>query len=132
MTALSDAGYYGSQRSGAAVRAACRLQFPALTNLFGTPSRVARGHGRAGRERAARHRPRARQLKNTMRPKGLKDAAKLLQMVKALWDMKPATVRRPVCQEEVLVGNEVDLAQLPVQTCWPGDADAAHHLGASS
>src|SRR5690606_20324934 len=61
-------------------------------------------------------------LKEPDPPKGRKDAAKLLQMAKALWDMKPATVRRAVCQEEVLVGNEVDLAQLPVQTCWPGDA----------
>jgi len=97
-------------------------KIPALTNLFGTTSRVARGMGAAdvgalrdvGRVLAS--------LKEPDPPKGLKDAGRLLQMAKALWDMKPATVRRPVCQEEVLVGNEVDLAQLPIQTCWPGDA----------
>ena len=97
-------------------------KIPALTNLFGTPSRVARGMG-APDVSALRDIGRVlASLKEPDPPKGLKDAAKLLQMVKALWDMKPATVRRPVCQEEVLVGNEVDLAQLPVQTCWPGDA----------
>jgi 4-hydroxy-3-polyprenylbenzoate decarboxylase len=39
-----------------------------------------------------------------------------------VWDMKPATVRRPACQEVALEGADVDLADWPVQTCWPGDA----------
>jgi 4-hydroxy-3-polyprenylbenzoate decarboxylase len=26
------------------------------------------------------------------------------------------------CQAEVLEGADIDLARLPVQTCWPGDA----------
>ncbi|HMN76789.1 MAG TPA: UbiD family decarboxylase [Burkholderiaceae bacterium] len=99
-------------------------KIPVLTNLFGTPSRVARGMGAAdvgalrdvGRVLAS--------LKEPDPPKGLKDAGRLLQMAKALWDMKPATVRKPVCQDEIVVGDEVDLAQLPIQTCWPGDAGA--------
>jgi 4-hydroxy-3-polyprenylbenzoate decarboxylase len=94
----------------------------ALTNLFGTPRRVALGMGAAevselrdvGRLLAS--------LKEPEPPKGVKDAAKLLQMAKALWDMKPATVRRPVCQEVALEGPDVDLGTLPVQTCWPEDA----------
>jgi UbiD family decarboxylase len=43
-------------------------------------------------------------------------------MVKALWDMKPATVRAAPCQQVVLEGQDIDLGRLPVQTCWPGDA----------
>jgi len=94
----------------------------ALTNLFGTPKRVALGMGAAdlgelrdvGRLLAS--------LKEPEPPKGLKDAGKLLQMAKALWDMKPATVRKPACQEVVLDGPDVDLGLLPVQTCWPEDA----------
>src|SRR5690606_5117813 len=31
-------------------------------------------------------------------------------------------VRSPACQEVVLEGNDVDLTQLPLQLCWPGDA----------
>ena len=93
----------------------------ALTNLFGTTRRVALGMGATevnelrdvGRVLAS--------LKEPEPPKGLKDAGKLLQMVKALWDMKPASVRGANCQEEVLQGSEVDLSALPIQTCWPGD-----------
>ena len=60
-------------------------------------------------------------LKEPEPPKGLKDAGRLLQMIKAVWDMKPATVRRPPCHEQVFDGPDVDLGMLPVQTCWPGD-----------
>ncbi len=61
-------------------------------------------------------------LKEPEPPKGLKDAGKLLHMAKSLWNMKPANVRRAACQEVVLVGTDVDLGLLPVQTCWPEDA----------
>jgi 4-hydroxy-3-polyprenylbenzoate decarboxylase len=97
-------------------------KFVALTNLFGTPGRVAKGMGATevgelrdvGRVLAS--------LKEPEPPKGLKDAGKLLQMAKALWDMKPAHVRKAPCQDEVLEGSEVDLGELPIQLCWPGDA----------
>jgi 4-hydroxy-3-polyprenylbenzoate decarboxylase len=61
-------------------------------------------------------------LKEPEPPKGLKDTGRLLQMAKAVWDMKPAVVRSPACQEVVLEGAQVDLTRLSVQTCWPGDA----------
>jgi 4-hydroxy-3-polyprenylbenzoate decarboxylase len=97
-------------------------KIPALTNLFGTPRRVALGMGAddvgelrdVGRVLAS--------LKEPEPPRGLKDAGKLLQMAKALWDMKPATVRSALCQEVVLEREAVDLGQLPVQWCWPDDA----------
>ncbi len=95
---------------------------PVLANLFGTPKRVALGMGAddvselrdIGRMLAS--------LKEPEPPKGLKDAGKLLQMAKALWDMKPATVGRAPCQEVILEGTDIDLGTLPVQLCWPGDA----------
>ncbi|MDP3823106.1 MAG: UbiD family decarboxylase [Burkholderiales bacterium] len=94
----------------------------ALTNLFGTPRRVALGMGATevselrdvGRLLAS--------LKEPEPPKGLKDAGKLLHMAKSLWDMKPASVRHAPCQQEVVEGPDVDLGALPVQTCWPEDA----------
>jgi 4-hydroxy-3-polyprenylbenzoate decarboxylase len=61
-------------------------------------------------------------LKEPEPPKGVKDAGKLISMAKALWDMKPARVRQPACQEVVLEGARVDLGLFPVQTCWPEDA----------
>jgi 4-hydroxy-3-polyprenylbenzoate decarboxylase len=97
------------------------FDMPVLTNLFGTPRRVALGMGatdpvelrEVGRLLAA--------LKEPDPPRGLKDAGKLLQMAKALWDMKPALVKRPACQAHVQEGADVDLTRLPVQWCWPGD-----------
>jgi 4-hydroxy-3-polyprenylbenzoate decarboxylase len=97
-------------------------KLPCLINLFGTPERVALGMGAesvsdlrdVGRLLAA--------LKEPEPPKGLKDAGKLLHLVKAVWDMKPALQRRAPCHDVVLEGSDVDLGQLPVQTCWPEDA----------
>jgi len=97
-------------------------RMPALINLFGTPRRVALG---MGADDASELRDVGRLLAGLKEPepvKGLKDAGKLLQMAKAVWDMKPAVLRSAPCQELVLEGDAVDLGELPVQTCWPGDA----------
>jgi 4-hydroxy-3-polyprenylbenzoate decarboxylase len=92
-----------------------------LTNLFGTPQRVALGMGVDSIVALREVGELLASLKEPEPPRGLKDAGRLLQMARTLWDMKPALVRRPPCQEEVLTGAEVDLARLPVQHCWPGD-----------
>ena len=97
-------------------------KIPALINLFGTPTRVALGMGTEGLDGLREVGRVLASLKEPEPPRGLKDAGRLLQMVKALWDMKPATVRNARCQEMVLQGAEVDLSRLPVQTCWPDDA----------
>src|SRR5262249_33711316 len=120
MTALSDLVL----RSGGPalwVQNPDGYKISALTNLFGTPRRVALGMGATEVKELRDVGQLLAGLKEPEPPKGLKDAGKLLQMAKALWDMKPATVRRAACQEEVLSGSEVDLGELPVQTCWPGD-----------
>ena len=97
-------------------------EMPCLINLFGTPRRVALGMGASEVSELRDVGTLLASLKEPEPPKGLKDAGKLLQMGKALWDMKPATVRRAACQEVVIEGDDVDLGRLPVQTCWPGDA----------
>ena len=97
-------------------------KIPALTNLFGTPERVARGMGAT---EAAELREIGRllaSLKEPEPPRGIKDAGRLVHMAKALWDMKPASVRRAPCQEEVVGRDDIDLAALPIQLCWPHDA----------
>ncbi|HWP19428.1 MAG TPA: UbiD family decarboxylase domain-containing protein [Burkholderiaceae bacterium] len=96
-------------------------RMPVLANLFGSTRRVARA---MGVDRVEELRDIGRLLaglKEPEPPRGLKDAGKLLQMAKALWDMKPAVVRSAPCQEEVWEGADVDLCRLPVQHCWPGD-----------
>src|SRR3546814_9258299 len=61
-------------------------------------------------------------LREPEAPRGLRDALSKVAMLKsALWDMAPKRVRSPACQEIVWEGADVDLARLPIQTCWPGD-----------
>jgi len=99
---------------------------PVLANLFGTPERVALGMGVDKGENALGSLRDIGRLLSTLKepepPRGLKDAGKLLGMAKAVWDMAPKEVGSPVCQEIVWEGDDVDLARLPIQTCWPGDA----------
>jgi 4-hydroxy-3-polyprenylbenzoate decarboxylase len=45
-----------------------------------------------------------------------------LPLFKKVLDMAPRQISRPACQENVIEGAEVDLARLPIQTCWPEDA----------
>ena len=95
---------------------------PCLTNLFGTPRRVALGMGANDPAQLREVGELLASLKEPEPPKGLKDAGRLLQMAKSLWDMKPALVGRPPCAHVVIERDAIDLGRLPVQTCWPGDA----------
>jgi len=96
---------------------------PVLTNLFGTPGRVARGMGAADVRALREVGELLASLKEPEAPRGLRDALGKVAMLKsALWDMAPREVRSAPCQEQVVEGSEVDLARLPIQTCWPGDA----------
>ncbi len=124
MTALSDRAL---RTGGPAllfeqpVNAGRKFRMPALTNLFGTPQRVALGMGASDVSALREIGELLASLKEPEPPRGLKDAGRLIQLARTLWDMKPSVVRRPACQEVVLQGAEIDLAALPVQHCWPGD-----------
>ena len=121
MTALADQVL---RRAGPALlfENATGYKNPVLCNLFGTPRRVAMGMGADSTDELRDIGRVLASLKEPEPPKGLKDAGRLLQMIKSLWDMKPSSVRQAACQQEVLEGSEVDLGRLPIQTCWPGDA----------
>lgn len=97
-------------------------KFPCLINLFGTPGRVALGMGASSADELRDVGRLLAALKEPDPPRSLKDAGRLLQMAKAVWDMKPAVLRHAPCQEVTVEGEDVDLGALPVQTCWPGDA----------
>jgi 4-hydroxy-3-polyprenylbenzoate decarboxylase len=99
---------------------------PVLGNLFGTVRRVALAMGaedpaalrEIGRLLAA--------LREPEPPKGWRDAWERLpdlrHLVSKVLDMAPKLLSSAPCQETVWEGGDVDLARLPVQTCWPGDA----------
>ena len=96
---------------------------PVLTNLFGTPRRVALGMGAEDVSSLREIGELLASLKEPEPPKGLRDALdKVGQLKRALWDMAPREVRGAPCHEIVREGADVDLRRLPVQTCWPGDA----------
>jgi 4-hydroxy-3-polyprenylbenzoate decarboxylase len=94
---------------------------PVLGNLFGTARRVALG---MGEEDVAALRGVGKllaYLKEPEPPQGLKDAWDKLPVLKQVLNMAPKLLSSAPCQETVWEGKDVDLARLPVQTCWPGD-----------
>ena len=97
-------------------------KIPVLTNLFGTPLRVAQAMGATSVDELRDIGELLAHLKEPEPPKGVRDAGRLLQMARTLWTMRPASVSRALCREVVIEGEDVDLSTLPVQTCWPGDA----------
>ncbi|MBS0316221.1 MAG: 4-hydroxy-3-polyprenylbenzoate decarboxylase [Proteobacteria bacterium] len=96
-------------------------RMPVLTNLFGTPGRVAQALGVAHLSEIRAFGDVLAKLKEPEPPRGMKDLWERRDLVKGLWSMVPATVRRAPCQQIVQEGSEVDLTRLPIQHCWPGD-----------
>jgi 4-hydroxy-3-polyprenylbenzoate decarboxylase len=96
-------------------------RFPVLANLFGTPRRVALGMGEDSVEALREVGKLLAYLKEPDPPKGLKDAWDKLPVLRQVLNMAPREVSRAPCHQQVWEGADVDLARLPVQTCWPGD-----------
>ncbi|MFP6756627.1 MAG: UbiD family decarboxylase [Alphaproteobacteria bacterium] len=95
-------------------------QMPVLVNLFGTVERVAMGMGRKPDE--------LREVGETLAflrqpepPGGWREALDLLPLAKTVLAMRPKTVRGGPVQDVVLTGDDIDLRDLPIQTCWPGE-----------
>jgi 4-hydroxy-3-polyprenylbenzoate decarboxylase len=95
---------------------------PVLANLFGTPRRVALGMGEDSVEALREVGKLLAYLKEPEPPKGLKDAWDKLPVLKQVLNMAPKIVSSAPCQQIVREGADVDLARIPVQHCWPGDA----------
>lgn len=96
--------------------------YPVLTNLFGTPERVAMGMGEETVEALRDVGTLLSQLKEPEPPKGMKDAWEKLPVFKQVLNMGPKVVKSAECQKHIIEGDDVDLYKLPIQTCWPGDA----------
>jgi 4-hydroxy-3-polyprenylbenzoate decarboxylase len=96
--------------------------FPLLGNLFGTPRRVALGMGEDSVQALQEVGALLAMLKEPDPPKGMRDAWEKLPIFKKVLDMSPKERKGAPCQEIVIEGEEVDLGQIPVQTCWPEDA----------
>ncbi|MEH6402256.1 MAG: UbiD family decarboxylase [Sneathiella sp.] len=93
---------------------------PVLVNLFGTVDRVAMGMNRKPHELRAVGETLAF-LRQPEPPEGIKEAMGMLPVLKTVMAMRPKTVRSAPCQEVVLTGDDVNLDDLPIQICWPGE-----------
>lgn len=94
---------------------------PVLANLFGTPERVAMGMGQTDVAALREVGKLLAYLKEPEPPAGFKDAMSKLPLLKKVLSMAPKVVKKAPCQEVVLSGDDVDLMQIPIQHCWPGD-----------
>ncbi|MDP3589955.1 MAG: 4-hydroxy-3-polyprenylbenzoate decarboxylase [Methylobacter sp.] len=95
---------------------------PVLANLFGTPRRVAMGMGADSVTELRGIGELLAYLKEPEPPKGMKDAWEKFPVFKQVLNMAPKIISSPPCQELVRVGDEIDLGDYPIQTCWPEDA----------
>lgn len=94
---------------------------PVLTNLFGTPKRVAYGMGEESLEALREIGKLLAYLKHPEPPEGFKDSLNKLPMLKQVLSMSPKVTSKAPVQEVVLDGDAVNLYDLPIQHCWPGD-----------
>ncbi len=94
-------------------------RFPVATNLFGGPRRICMALGVDDLDDLGR---RVREWIEMDPPRSLKQALKSLPMAAELTRYFPRMVKgKAPCQEVVRTGDEVDLGELPVLTCWPRD-----------
>jgi len=94
---------------------------PVLGNLFGTPERVAMGMGAESLEALRELGKLLAFLKEPTPPKGIRDAWQKLPIFKQVLSMSPKNVSNGKCQQLIIKKDDVDLAELPIQHCWPGD-----------
>jgi 4-hydroxy-3-polyprenylbenzoate decarboxylase len=95
---------------------------PVLGNLFGTVRRICLAMGVEDTAALRELGTLLAQLREPEPPKGWRDAWDKLPLLKQVLNMQPRELSSGPCQEVIREGKEVDLAELPVQTCWPGDA----------
>ena len=95
---------------------------PVLANLFGTEERVAMGMGQDSLQALREVGELLAYLRQPDPPKGFRDAWEKMPVLKQVLNMAPKVVKNAPCQHHVKQGDDVDLSQIPIQTCWPGDA----------
>jgi 4-hydroxy-3-polyprenylbenzoate decarboxylase len=93
-------------------------EHPLLINQFGTERRMCLAFGVGKLDDVAQ---RVADVLEMQPPSGLMEKVRGLQKLKSIADSRPKTVGKGACQEIVLRGDDVNLALLPIQRCWPGD-----------
>lgn len=89
-----------------------------LINQFGSETRMKKA---LEVDELAAVADRIHQLMNVKSPEGLLDKIKMLPMLADLGKFFPKTVASGPCKEVIKKGDQVNLLELPVLKCWPGD-----------
>ena len=92
--------------------------FPLLINAYGSRKRMSRALGVADLEEHAKT---IGELVHTRAPKSARELADMAGKLPQLASAVPRKVTSGACQEIVRTGDDVDLLELPVMTCWPED-----------
>lgn len=90
---------------------------PVLINAFGSAERVKLALGDLDAVAA-----RVQELIKPDLPVGFLDKLKALPGLARLASFVPSVVSKGVCQQVVRTGDDVNLDDLPILKCWPGDA----------
>lgn len=96
----------------------CKM--PVLTNLFGTPERIALGLGVAV-EQLDELGEMLAFLRQPTPPVNMQQAFETIPSLKAALSMGTRRSRRAPVQAQIFTGDRIDLANLPIQWCWPGE-----------
>ncbi len=96
--------------------------FPVVGNLYGTGKRVAATIGLSNPGELREFGKQLAFLKSPDLPKTAGDTLGKLREFRKLAHVNPIEVEDPPCQEVVIGQADVDLSELPIQTCWPDDA----------
>jgi 4-hydroxy-3-polyprenylbenzoate decarboxylase len=96
-----------------------RSPYPVAINLYGSMKRLALALGVANLDEVG---ARITELLNLKVPEGVLAKLALLPRLLEVAKFPPRTKGgSPACQEVVWRGDEIDLAKLPIITCWPQD-----------
>ncbi|MDP2139973.1 MAG: 4-hydroxy-3-polyprenylbenzoate decarboxylase [Gammaproteobacteria bacterium] len=96
-------------------------RIPMLCNLFGNTRRIALAMGQEDLEGLRDVGRLLAFLKEPVPPKGWKDLWKNLPAYKQVLNIAPDVKKKAPCQDVIIDEADIDLAMLPIQTCWPGD-----------
>ena len=96
-----------------------RSDIPVGINLFGSMRRMALALGVDDLDVVGK---RIEELVKLKVPEGWREKLAMLPQLAEIAKYPPRTVSgKAACQSTVLQGDEVDLGDLPIITCWPGD-----------
>ena len=95
---------------------------PLVGNVYGSERRVAAAIGLTSPQQFRAFGKDLAWLKSPQLPGNISDAIGSLSKFSRLANINPLVEDKPPCQEVVIDQCDIDLADLPIQQCWPDDA----------